>query len=199
MIEHKFSFESFIGGWYIPEKICDDLIKLFNDEKEKNHTIQGLQKSQEGHKHVDKTMKDSEELGIMHNDTNDIIIKYRNELQKVLDNYIIKYNTVNYQAGFNVNTGYNIQYYKPGGGYKVWHNERGSGGTEDCRRMLVFMTYLNDVDDGGTEFINQNLICPAKKGLTIIWPTDWTHTHRGQISMTKEKYIVTGWFTFNEQ
>ena len=62
------------------------------------------------------------------------------------------------------------------------------------RRSLVFMTYLNDVEDGGTEFLYQNLTIPAKKGLTLIWPAFFTHTHKGQISKTKEKYIVTGWF-----
>ena len=32
-----------------------------------------------------------------------------------------------------------------------------------------------------------------KKGLTVIWPAEWTHTHRGIASMTQDKYIVTGW------
>ncbi len=60
------------------------------------------------------------------------------------------------------------------------------------------MTFLNDVDDGGTEFKYQNLTIPAKKGLTLIWPAPWTHTHRGQVSNTKTKYIITGWYNFNE-
>ena len=34
------------------------------------------------------------------------------------------------------------------------------------------------------------------KGLTIIWPTDFTHTHSGQISKTHEKYIITGWVEY---
>ena len=62
--------------------------------------------------------------------------------------------------------------------------------------MLVFMTYLNDVLDGGTEFKYQKLITKAKKGLTLIWPSDFTHTHKGQISNTSEKYIITGWFSY---
>ena len=32
--EHKFPYESFIAGWYIDPQICDDLIDLFNDNKE---------------------------------------------------------------------------------------------------------------------------------------------------------------------
>ena len=63
-------------------------------------------------------------------------------------------------------------------------------------RLLVFMTYLNDVDDGGTDFLYQNLTTQAKKGKTIIWPAEWTHTHKGQISEKKEKYIETGWYNF---
>ena len=37
MNEHSFSLESMIGGWYIPEKVCDDLIDYFEDNK--NHHI----------------------------------------------------------------------------------------------------------------------------------------------------------------
>jgi hypothetical protein len=42
------------------------------------------------------------------------------------------------------------------------------------------------------------MVSPAKKGLTMIWPTDWTHIHRGIVSETKEKMIVTGWYNFDE-
>ena len=58
------------------------------------------------------------------------------------------------------------------------------------------MTYLNDVEDGGTEFKHQDITTPAEKGLTLIWPSGWTHVHRGQISNRKEKYIITGWYAF---
>ena len=59
------------------------------------------------------------------------------------------------------------------------------------------MTYLNSCD-GGTDFKNQGITIPATKGLTLIWPSEWTHTHKGIISNTSEKYIVTGWFGFKE-
>ena len=60
------------------------------------------------------------------------------------------------------------------------------------------MTYLNDVTDGGeTEFMYQKLKIKPKKGLTLIWPADWTHTHRGIPSMTQVKYIATGWYCYS--
>jgi hypothetical protein len=59
------------------------------------------------------------------------------------------------------------------------------------------MTYLNTVtDQGGTEFLHQNLTVNAEQGKTLIWPADWTYTHRGVISPTQEKYIITGWFNY---
>ena len=57
------------------------------------------------------------------------------------------------------------------------------------------MTYLNNVKNGGTYFKYQNLKTKAKKGLTLIWPTDFTHVHQGIISK-ETKYIVTGWYGF---
>ena len=57
------------------------------------------------------------------------------------------------------------------------------------------MTYLNDIDEGGTVFKYQKITTPSIKGLTLIWPTDYTHTHRGQVSK-ETKYIITGWFNY---
>ena len=51
--------------------------------------------------------------------------------------------------------------------------------------------YLSGLNSGKKE-----IKIPAKKGLTLIWPSDWTHTHKGEISKTKEKFIVTGWLSF---
>ena len=59
------------------------------------------------------------------------------------------------------------------------------------------MTFLNTVNDGGgTEFKHHDIIYKPEEGKTLIWPTDWTHTHRGMISNTEHKYIMTGWFAY---
>jgi hypothetical protein len=82
-------------------------------------------------------------------------------------------------------------------GFYEYHSERTSAKNDyGAARHLVFMTYLNDVSNGGTEFYHQKLITQAEKGLTLIWPVDWTFTHRGVISPDQEKYITTGWYDF---
>lgn len=195
ILEHKFPYESFIGGWYIPENICDNIINHFNEQKKKQLTSTGLI-SNYGKNVINENIKDSEELLVSHNNFNYPFNEYRKYLQDCLDKYIEKYNQINTLEHFNINEDYNVQFYKKGGGFKIHHCER--EGNKSClNRVLVFMTYLNDVDDGGTEFFHQKITSPAKKGLTVIWPTDWTHTHKGQVSKTKEKMIITGWYNFD--
>jgi hypothetical protein len=90
---------------------------------------------------------------------------------------------------------YNIQRYYPGEGYYVWHCE--NAGKSAANRVLAWMFYLNDVNDkGGTEFLFQNYTCKAEQGKLVIWPSQWTHYHRGEISPSETKYIITGWGSF---
>ena len=96
-------------------------------------------------------------------------------------------------ADVEIKRDWNIQYYKPGGGFYKWHSEKSSPEKDDI--SLVFMTYLNDVPKGGTEFLYQKVELEAKKGLSVIWPAEFTHVHKGVISMTHEKYIATGWLS----
>jgi len=56
------------------------------------------------------------------------------------------------------------------------------------------MLYLNDVEEGGeTEFLYQKMRVKPTKGTILIWPADWTHTHRGNPPLSGDKYIYTGW------
>jgi len=176
-----------IGGWFIPEKICDDLINFFHLNI--NHAHDGTT-----FKGVNKSKKDSKDLMIEANYRHELIMPYRIELQKCLEKYVKKYPIVGDLNRFNVREDYGIQYYKKNGGFKTWHCER--AGIDQGSRVLVFMTYLNTVKDGGTIFKYQNITTPCIKGLTLIWPTDFTHLHKGQISKTQEKYIITGWYNF---
>ena len=63
-------------------------------------------------------------------------------------------------------------------------------------RLLVFSTFLNTIEQGGeTEFFYQKQKIKAEESKTILFPSFWTHTHRG--NKTKEtKYIITGWCTY---
>ena len=188
--EEKLPFDSFIGGWYMPEALCDSIVQYHKDNKQLH--FQGRQAGT-----VDKDVKDSIDISIkMGLDFKDkeLFKNYLDKLYKMVNLYqerYIEYKESNY---FGVCEQFPIQYYPPNGGFKTWHCER----MEHRNRMLVFMTYLNDVENAGTEFKYQKLKTKSKKGLTLIWPTDVTHTHRGIISQSNEKYIVTGWLGYLE-
>ena len=81
---------------------------------------------------------------------------------------------------------------KPGGGFHTWHYE--SSG-KNITRQLVVQLYINDIDEAGeTEFLYQNKRIAPKRNRMLIWPADWTHTHRGNPPIgDKDKYILTTW------
>lgn len=81
-----------------------------------------------------------------------------------------------------------------GGGYHEWHFEQSN---DDPRRILAWILYLNDVDDGGeTEFLYQSLRVKPKQGTMVVWPAYFTHTHRGNPPLTGDKYVATGWVEY---
>ena len=59
------------------------------------------------------------------------------------------------------------------------------------------MTYLNDVEEGVETLFNHfNIKIKPKRGKTLIWPAEWTHSHTGDILNSDKKYIITGWMHF---
>ena len=106
----------------------------------------------------------------------------------MIEKYKEKYPFCNNVSLWGIEKVPQIQYYVPKeGGFLEWHHERTSNDPNIIHRHLVYMTYLNDVTDGGeTAWYHQNLKIKPKKGLTVIWPADWTFTHKGCVSKTQE-------------
>jgi hypothetical protein len=186
---HKINkINNFISGFYIDKSICKKLIDIFEKNKkltEPGKTIKGNEKV------IEREIKASTDLCIT---PSPIYEFYLVELQKCLNEYIKQYSYVNSLPSFRIVEDFNIQRYKKNEGFFKYHFER--GGVSTMKRILVFMTYLNTVKDGGeTEFLYQKTKVKAEEGLTLIWPSDWTHTHRGITSKSENKYIVTGWYS----
>lgn len=63
----------------------------------------------------------------------------------------------------------------------------------DKFRILTFLWYLNDVDNGGeTEFFGEIKIKP-KRGRLLVFPCAWPYIHKGNVPLSSDKYIITGW------
>ena len=185
--------DSFIWGDFIDESICDGLIDFFNTQD--IITPHRGRIGREGASgDADLEFKESTDVAVPAQLDIPIIKSYREALQEVHDKYVDKF-IFSDTGDYGIVQPMNIQKYPPNGGYKTWHSERIGSETWAQNRHLVFMTYLNSIENGGTEWYHQKKYVPAVKGYTVIWPSDWTHTHRGRIT-DQEKIIITGWFTF---
>tara|TARA_B100000073_G_C23497779_1_gene478445 strand:+ start:65 stop:679 length:615 start_codon:yes stop_codon:yes gene_type:complete len=194
LIPHEINQNNnFIDAWTIQdESVSDNLIKFFelNYQWQKDGRV--------GTGEIKKDVKASRDIniGIGNGLEDEAVQNYLNALTQVTEEYKKKYTWSNDAMGhWGITEDFNVQRYLPGEGFFEWHCERGS--ERSIRRHLTFMTYLNDITDGGeTEFYYQKLKIKPKKGLTVIWGTDWTFTHRGLTSPTQTKYIITGWYSF---
>jgi hypothetical protein len=188
--------DSFVGAWFFDDPtVCDGMLKLY-ETCDVFERAPGLVGSSNGPM-LDRKSKDSVDLAVPVKMRDARLQRYIDGLLEVIEMYKRKYTHAFTSAPWTIEETLSIQRYPPGGGFVVWHTERTGGGQQCVYRHLAFMTYLNDVADGGeTEFFYQQLKVKPRKGLSMIWPSDWTHTHRGVAAPNEEKAIVTGWIKF---
>jgi len=187
----------FIGDYSIDPLVCDRLVE-FHRACDRQGLVRRGEIYWGGQPVTDAGMKESfdvvvgevpEELQNQHG-----VPEYIKELGRCTREYVTRFPHLQ-KTVFGVKESPLIQHYRPGGGFKVEHFERSNAAT--ATRALVWMTFLNDVTDaGGTRFVYQDTTFDARKGRTLIWPPDFTHTHVGVVSPSQHKYIITGWFNF---
>ena len=89
---YKTKIDSFIGGWIIEPKICDDLIKFFETKKVRQE--EGMVANVKGPR-VDHKVKKSTEISMYSGDS--AFDDYNKALQKCLEKYMERYPEVNKQ------------------------------------------------------------------------------------------------------
>lgn len=188
----------FVGDFSIDAALCDRLVELHRACDRQGLVAPGRLRKAERYT-VDVEKKDSFDVTIDRIPAGLAeqygMPAYFAELQRCVDRYVEQHPLLRNVGLFRIAESPNLQHYRPGGGFKMEHFER--SGLSTTTRMLVWMTYLNDVaEGGGTRFVYQDHTVDAKKGRTLIWPSDFTHTHVGVVSPTEHKYIITGWFNY---
>lgn len=176
-----------------PEK-CNDIIDRFENDKE--NQAQGVTAAG-----VQMEVKNSIDLMPDHNPAKwkDIEELFHKKISLMLDLYVnhlanagtltsfVNNNSI-YLVPPNlenmVDTGYQIQRTRPGKGY-TWHHDAAP------HRILTFILYLNDVDEGWTQFYTGDQVSPSL-GRGVIFPATWTYYHQGY-PPKQTKYIMTGW------
>ena len=184
---------NFIGCWMMENtSICDNLIEFF--ECRKNAQFPG-----ESGGIVCEEVKKSTDISIAPHDLKDgnfhEVSSYIEFLEACYLDYLEQWDFL--KSTFpRMHIGpFNLRKYDEGGHFGVLHAERTSLNT--LHRVLAWMTYLNDVPEGGeTEFPMFGLKIKPEKGKTLIWPAEWTHAHLGAVVKRGKKYITTGWLHF---
>ena len=192
MSERTVNITDFIGTYdgFITDDECNKAIKVFEEENKFNKTINRLDFEQSpitekqdqqyfaGSNNIDIWW---EALKVMMVNFDQALLHYKNNtgLMTAYDNLFY--------------THLKIQKTLQTEGYHLWHIEHAKGFDNECR-VLAFMVYLNDVDDGGeTEFLHFKKRVQPKKGRIVIWPASFPYFHRGNPPLSGEKYILTSW------
>ena len=181
----------------LSQQECDGVIDFFESNKERHFggTVGGRQIHDSKRKIDTELVVDLREL---------IEDKKLEPVAKALCNaceeYCQTYPFLGKIYGWKVDSSFKIQRYNPNEAYFVEHCEN-DGSTDGImeRRLIALMVYLNTVTDGGqTHFPTQNISFSPKVGDVLMWPAYWTHPHHGIVSRTQKKYIITGWYVFND-
>lgn len=189
------SHPNFIGAWMIePASICDELIAHFDANSHQHHAG----KVSSG---LDLEVKDTLDLNIKPRDfrrpDHEVFPRYFDKLYEYYQDYLAKWPFLRVVAEEVHIGGFNIQKYERGQHFQKIHTERSN--ISNLHRLFAWMTYLNDVseeDGGATVFTHYDLTIQPRKGLTLLWPAEWTHAHKGGMLKANSKYIVTGWMHF---
>ena len=189
---NKDTSPNFIGGWSLePKSICDELIEFFEVNSEKpTHGVTDAG--------VKSPHKQTTDINILPRDLRKTEYKvfhsYLEQLFSCYEDYAKIWPFLNEFTKLEMSS-FNLQRYLPGDHFKTVHTERSSVG--NIHRVFAWMTYLNDVEgSGATYFPHFDIKVKPQRGLTLIWPAEWTHAHAGEELKSGKKYIITGWLSF---
>lgn len=184
--------KNFIGifdGYILPSE-CKKVIEYYEKENDftSKFTRQNLEKVTLLEKNDTNKSLGAGNIHVWYKDLKPFIANFDIALKKYLESTCINshYAPLKY-------TGMKIQKTLPGQGYHVWHIEHGNKG-EDSRRVLSWLVYLNDIEEGGeTELLHQSVRIKPKMGRIVIFPAGFPYVHRGNPPLKDNKYILTSW------
>jgi len=184
---------NFIGSWNIDKnELCNNIINFFEENsslQQKGSTALGV--NEKIKKTTDMTIDPLSLKKPKYNLFND----YFKILNECFVDYKNQYPFIKTFLNKSHVGHFNIQKYLPGDHFSHLHSER--TGIGNLHRIFAWMTYLNNVEDGGTtDFNYYNVKIKPEIGKTLIWPSEWTHAHTGSVLNSGSKYIITGWIHF---
>jgi hypothetical protein len=186
----------------IPDLLCEEIIEIFeeHDTKRKGATIGGIKPE----------VLDSLDICI-DNEENDLWKKklfsfIQKELINKLNQYEKIINKYKYNNGFNIEKMFirnvTIRKYEKNKGKYKYHKDELHFLKNKSRRIISFIWYLNNINEGGETIFENNYKIKPEIGKLLLFPSSWTYPHTGSIPISDDKYIIVGWieehFTYKE-
>jgi hypothetical protein len=184
-------------------EVCQDIINLFESEERKYDGIT--------HGGLQKNIKDTKDFVIRENEAkwykyykllHDELIRnshmYINKLNENPSFQNVNQNTTSIYKHFsNLNfyhSGFMAQRYIIKEGRYVYHHDFAIDLANKKNRVITYLWYLNDVEEGGeTDFPDINIKVKPETGKLVLFPASWDFPHCGKMPISSNKYIVTGW------
>ncbi len=160
---------------------CETLIKLFEDNIDKQEHIENNSKPNFTQFNLTKNSNLSEKIQNIHNYLIQIVFTYK----KIYCNSI-KNNYFPTQHNFEE---FRIKKYN-NNGKDLFDTHVDVMDFSTARRFLSFFWYLNDVNDGG-ETIFEKLTITPKIGRMVVFPPLWMFPHKGEIPISNPKYLLS--------
>jgi hypothetical protein len=198
-VHNDFTKYIYINEHSLSNDFCEKMIKLHDSSKEKNP---GLIFSG-----VNKNIKDTTDVMTYGESWNDYTKTLREELDYNILEYVERFKHDDYKGYNNHSTRdysviqkegiskisqFMVQKYNKGEGRYTYHNDFSLNASGDYR-VLTYLWYLNDVDEGGETAFSGIYCIKPKRGTLILFPSAWTFPHCGKMPISHDKYIITGW------
>lgn len=180
----------FIKEKSLSPEICKKLIQIHTeDEKTTDGCVfAGVMKDVKDTTDLTLRMTEDNYIEIkhfLHAEVNRYLLLYIDSLPKIekYKNYLV--------IDYYIHT-FLVQKYEKNKGKYIYHHD-GRSDYENCKkRIFTYLWYLNTVDEGGeTEFIHRKI--KPEEGKFIMFPASWTFPHCGNVPVSDDKYILTGW------
>ena len=190
-------YKSFVYTKYnsLSSELCDQIIEIHTNDitKKDGSTLSG----------VNKQIKDTTDLVICADGEKYkyILDILKTELNAIIPIYISSFpNIEKYANVFNRDyfiEWFIIQKYERNKGKYIFHNDSRTDYANKKSRIFTYIWYLNDLQEGGeTEFVNFKII--PEKGKLVLFPACWTFPHCGNMPISDDKYIITGWVSISQ-
>ena len=188
----------------LPTELCEEIIQLFEKETEAQYLgVTGGGYRKDVKNTLDLSFPEMEKNGCKYyqpehaNRWTTIKNVLYKELTKNLKKYIVglkeQFNTSFFkeQSSGLTDNGFLIHKYFKEQGKFTRHQDFMV--KEKKHRVIVYLWYLNDVEEGGETQVFHHMKIKPEAGKLLMFPAQWCFPHCGIMPLSGDKFVVTGW------